>query len=402
MEKRIKTKPISVKLVAILVGMWILVFGFGNLANASLVTFQKEYTYQASEADSKSSSRAIALEQVKRLLLEELGTYLESETEVKNFQLTKDQIIVLTAGIVRAEIIDERWDGKTYYLKTKIVADPKEVIKSIDLLRQDRQKTKELEETRKRADEALREVAKLKKELEIAKAEKPDLSQYNKAVNGLSAIDWFEKGVAFNDAGNHKQAIEAYSRAIELDPKYARAFIFRGIAYAFLGNYRQAIKDYDRAIELDPKDAYSWGARGTAYSALGDNRQGIKDFDKAIELQPKFALPFYSRGFAYKALGDNRQAIKDFDRAIELDPNYTEAFFCRGLAYTFLGNYRQAIKDYDRAIELDPTHEKAFFSRGDAYMALGNNRRAIEDIKIAARLGLKEAQDLLKREGIKW
>ena len=141
---------------------------------------------------------------------------------------------------------------------------------------------------------------KLKKELEIAKAEKPDLSQYNKAVNGLSAIDWFEKGVAFNDAGNHKQAIEAYSRAIELDPKYARAFIFRGIAYAFLGNYRQAIKDYDRAIELDP------------------------------------------------------------------------------------------------------THEKAFFSRGDAYMALGNNRRGIEDRKIAARLGLKEAQDYLRSKGIEW
>ena len=148
-----------------------LVFFFimANVAFAETKVFIEEYTYQASEYDSKVSCRALALEQVKRLLLEKLGTYLESETEVKNFQLTKDQIVILTAGIVQAEIIDEKWDGKTYYLKAKIAADPKDVVNSIDKLRQDRQKTKELEETRKKADEALREVERLKKELETAK-----------------------------------------------------------------------------------------------------------------------------------------------------------------------------------------------------------------------------------------
>jgi hypothetical protein len=103
-------------------------FIMANFAFAETKVFVEEYTYQASEADSKLSSRVISFEQVKRLLLEKLGTYLESETEVKSFQLTKDQIVILTAGIVSAEIIEERWDGKTYYLKAKIAADPKEVI----------------------------------------------------------------------------------------------------------------------------------------------------------------------------------------------------------------------------------------------------------------------------------
>ena len=91
----------------------------GTPAFAETVTFTKEYTYQASEFDSKASSRILALEQVKRLILEELGTYLISETEVKNMQLTKDQITVLTAGLVQATVLDEKWDGKTYYLKAK-------------------------------------------------------------------------------------------------------------------------------------------------------------------------------------------------------------------------------------------------------------------------------------------
>ncbi len=120
-----------------------------SMASAENVTFIKEYTYMASDLDSKISSRAIALEQTKRALLEQLGTYLISETEVKNYQISKDHVTMLTAGIVSAEIIDEKWDGRTYYLKAKIAADPKEVAKSVDALRRDVQKSKELADSKK-------------------------------------------------------------------------------------------------------------------------------------------------------------------------------------------------------------------------------------------------------------
>jgi hypothetical protein len=140
-----------------------------NLTFAETKTFIKEYTYQASEYDSKVSCRALALEQVKRLLLEELGTYLESQTEVKNFQMTKDQITTLTAGIVSTEIIKDTWDGKVYWLQAKIAADPQDVMKSIDSLRKDRAKVKELEELRKKSEELLKENERLNKELKMAK-----------------------------------------------------------------------------------------------------------------------------------------------------------------------------------------------------------------------------------------
>ena len=119
-------------------------------ALAEKVTFVKEYNYNASDLDSKVTSRTIALEQVKRLLLEELGTYLISETEVKNFRLTKDQITTYSAGVVSAEVVDEKWDGKTYYLKAKVSADPAEVTKSLQNIINDKQKSKELEDVRKK------------------------------------------------------------------------------------------------------------------------------------------------------------------------------------------------------------------------------------------------------------
>ena len=57
---------------------------FPHLIAAETKTFIKEYTYQASQDDSTSSSRVTAMRELKRLLLDELGTYLESVTEVKN------------------------------------------------------------------------------------------------------------------------------------------------------------------------------------------------------------------------------------------------------------------------------------------------------------------------------
>jgi len=277
----------------------VLFFIPANLAFAETKVFVEEYIYQASEADSKLSSRAIALEQVKRLLLEKLGIYLESATEVKNLQITKDQVITLTAGIVRAEIIDEKWDGKVYILKAKIEADPKDVTSSIEKLRQDRQKTNELQEARQKAEDALKEVEKLKRELEIAKAGKLDLGRYNEAVNRLSATDWLMKGYVHSARAvasyensqkilkrmkslyeisavtakmleeeqakvdsaaaqleqASKTAIEAYTSAISLNPNYAEAYYHRGLAYDKLGNHRHAVKDHETAANLGYKPA---------------------------------------------------------------------------------------------------------------------------------------------------
>lgn len=280
-----------------------------NTAFAKSVAFDREYTYQASEADSKLSCRAIALEQVKRLLLEELGTYLESETVIKNLKLTKDQITTLTAGIVRTEIVDEKWDGHIYTIKAKIISDPDEVIKSVDSLRKDKLTTKELEDTRKEASEYLKELELLRKEVESlkGKGDTQKLEQYTDNINKLSATDWKEKGYAFFNEKKYDKALEAYNKAIELNPKYAVAYSNRGIVYDELGKYQEAITDLDKAIELNPNLAQAFNNRGVAYNGLGKYQQAIADLDKAIELNPGVIEVYINRGAAYIKLGKYQQ-----------------------------------------------------------------------------------------------
>jgi tetratricopeptide (TPR) repeat protein len=294
-----------------------------HLISAETKTFIKEYTYQASEDDSRNSSRTLALRAVKGLLLEELGTYLESVTEVQNFQLTKDRITALTAGIVQTEIVADKWNGDSlkYWLKAKIVTDSDEVIKSIDTLRNDRAKTKELEEIRRRSEELLRENQRLRKELSVATVEQKvkELEAYNKTINDLSAIDWYEIGSTSRTyVARPKDAIIALNEAIKLNPQFANAFYYRGLAYGNLHDYQREIGDYNKAIILDSKYVDAYGSRGQAYAALKNYQQAIKDYNMVIKLNPQDEMGYYFRGIAYGEIGNSQQMIKDYKTAASL------------------------------------------------------------------------------------
>ena len=333
----------------------LLLLVFPGLTSAEIIVFERNYTYQASEADSKISCRTIAVEQVKKLLLEELGAYLESETEVKDFALTKDKITVLTAGIAKVDILSEEWNGEIYSLSAKIAVDPDDVVRSIDQLRQDRQKIKELEDTRKRADDLLEEVERLKKELTLAKADNQQGEQkgFVETIKELGAIDWFDRGYSSNLSGDYDDAVASFNKACELNPAFAAAYNNRGIAYSEMGNYQQAISDFDRVVLLSPLYAPAYYNRGIVYFNLGNQNQAIKDYSKAIKIDSHYANAYYQRGAAYTYRSNYKNAINDFTRTIKLNPNYPDAYRNRGDVYTKFGKPREAAKDYSRVAEID-------------------------------------------------
>ena len=252
--------------------------------HAETKTFVREYTYEASEIDSKISCRAIALEQVKRLLLEELGTYVESATAVRDYQVAKDEITTLTAGIVQTTILDENWDGKEYWLKAKITADPDEVASSIEKLRNNQQVVKDLAEARDEASQALREIDALQQQLAAAEATTEKREEYKKAVNTLVATDWFEKGQYQTFSGNYQEALKAYDMVVVLRPDDAKVYSSRGAVYVQLGRYDSAMRDLNKAVALNPQNRTTLYNRNLIYKKLQETRP-VKIPEKEIFLR---------------------------------------------------------------------------------------------------------------------
>ena len=106
--------------------------------NKRVKNIVKEYQYNVSDDDSKNSARKKALTQVKILILEEIGvfveSYLELNTMVENEKYQKyfrQEIKNLTAGIIKTKILDEKFDGKSYYVKASVLVDPDSVSEGI-------------------------------------------------------------------------------------------------------------------------------------------------------------------------------------------------------------------------------------------------------------------------------
>ncbi len=377
---------------------------FCTISYGGQLSFQKEYTYQAGDEDSKNSSRTIALREVKRLLLEEIGTYLESITEIRNFQLTKDQVTSLTAGIVKTEIINERWDGKTYYIKVNINTDPDEVVKSIDILRKDKEKTKELGDLKRINDELIRKNEELKKALSLASPDekKRYKGKYEENIKAIGAVDWYEKGLSAGIAGQYGEAIYAFNKSIELDPNNAKFYYNRGVTFGKTGEFQKAIYDYSKTIEIDPKYVLAYINRGTIYGRINNTQHAINDFSKAIEIDPNNAIAYFNRGMMNGIINNLQDALRDFDKATQFDPQYKKAFYYRGYTYAKFGNFQNAIIDYSKVIELDPTDRDMYEKRALLYIRVGKHNLATEDFKNAARLGSEKAQNLLKMKGIQW
>ena len=73
------------------------------------------------------------------------------------------------------------------------------------------------------------------------------------------------------------------------------AYNGRGTTYLIKEDYARAIPDFSKAIELDPKSARACIGRGNAYSGKEDYERAIPDFSKAIELDPEDGPAYYNR-----------------------------------------------------------------------------------------------------------
>ena len=78
-------------------------------------------------------------------------------------------------------------------------------------------------------------------------------SQPKSKINREDADTWMSKGTVLRDQGKYDQALQAYEKSIELDPKYAYPWNGKGTVFHNQKRYHDAIKCYDRAIKLNPQ-----------------------------------------------------------------------------------------------------------------------------------------------------
>lgn len=417
--------------------LFILFLNFGVYSQEK--TFVREFTYNASDIDSKVSSRAIATKELKSLLLNEVGVYVESESILTTSEVGDsfsqnfiENIKTITAGITKLEVIEESWNGYIYWIKASITINKNELRESLKQLINDRQKLKELEEVRQKLKLAEIEISNINKQLQGNNAKNLDelSKKYNQEIKKITAFELFEsghakateknyesaivdfsivlkidsnfamaylnRGISFQRLNKHKEAISDFSKALKLDSELSEAYFFKGVSIQHQGNFPKAIENYTIAIRLYPDYSEAYFSRGFAYSALGMDLDAINDYTKAIEIKPDMFQCYFFRASSLLNLKKYNEAIQDYTNAIRLNSDYKFAYLERGISYSHLGKYRESIQDFSICIKLDPNFDKAFYNRGLNYFLLENYKEAIEDLTTAIRIKPIEANYLIR------
>jgi tetratricopeptide (TPR) repeat protein len=73
---------------------------------------------------------------------------------------------------------------------------------------------------------------------------------FSKIASDKSSMkSWLKKGRKYYDSGEYKEALEAYTNAVDLDPQSATPYFNRGVVYGKLGNYQRALDDLKNAAK---------------------------------------------------------------------------------------------------------------------------------------------------------
>jgi Tfp pilus assembly protein PilF/DNA-directed RNA polymerase subunit RPC12/RpoP len=138
------------------------------------------------------------------------------------------------------------------------------------------------------------------------------------------ARDYNNRGNILDSQGRYDEAIENFTRAIELDPTYALAYFNRGNVYARrLQRYDKALADYNQAIEMSPIDAAAYTNRGAVYASLERDDEALEDLERAIQLDPDLAGAYFGIGALLGKRKEWQEALPFFEKASEL--GYVEA-----------------------------------------------------------------------------
>jgi predicted O-linked N-acetylglucosamine transferase (SPINDLY family) len=172
-------------------------------------------------------------------------------------------------------------------------------------------------------------------------------------------------GMSEYQARNYHEAELLLGKAVDVEPRSAKAHLHRGVVLHALQRFEEAGGSYRRAIALEPGHAVALNNLGSACWMLNRLDQAIENFDRALAVKPDFPAAWYHRALVLHQLRRYDEALASHDRALACDPGYADALNARGSTLRALGRHGEALDSYDRALAINPDFAEALNNRGN-------------------------------------
>lgn len=214
-----------------------------------------------------------------------------------------------------------------------------------------------------------------------------------------------------------QNAIDAFKKAIELNPSNGEAHLKLAELYLYIKAYPICLSEANEALKIDKNNAKGYFIKGFAYKEMGDTLKALSSFQTAVEvksdyydahiqlgnilavnrdplalqyynnalrIRPNSTEALYNRGLFLQNVNELEGATTDYNNIIELDPAYSEAHYNLGfIDLAFNEDYQSAIKHFTSAINVNNEYVEAYYNRGLCYEYIGDKQNAVKDYNAA-------------------
>lgn len=148
------------------------------------------------------------------------------------------------------------------------------------------------------------------------------------------------------DARQFKTAEAHFQKALNLDPKFMKAYDNLGLTYEALAQYDDAVRVYRQAIQMNRSAALAspWPPLnlGTLLVKLGRLPEAETYLEESLNYDSHFAKAHFQMGVLLEKEKKNEQACKELREAIQDDPYYPEPHYLLGRIYSREGDKQKA------------------------------------------------------------
>ena len=204
-------------------------------------------------------------------------------------------------------------------------------------------------------------------------------------TENVAAFEAFCRGIHELEQKRFEKATAYFTRAVELDPKYAWAYGARSRVAGIQRRFDDAIRDADKATEIDPDYVDPYLFRGLSYGMKKDYEASVREYTKLIERYPDNMHFLEVRINFYGRMGDFAHGIEDCDRILAARPGDPKIRF-RKASLCFSNNaLDEAIEECTSLIEENEDHAGALFVRACARLRQHEYDKALDDLFAANR-----------------
>lgn len=236
-------------------------------------------------------------------------------------------------------------------------------------------------------------------EVDVPDSARGALVPHDTSVAEASSLYLEGRGYLQYDAGyreyserpeNIDGAIAAFTEALRLDPRYARAYA--GLGEAYWRKYEStkepewsetALANCAQALVLDPRLAAAHLCLGRVHSGRGRHDEAAVQFERALQIEPTGDDAYDGLGQAQEQLGRLEAAESTYRRAIAIRSQYWQNYNSLGRFYFNQGRYGDAAQMFAQVVALAPGTFVGYSNLGGAYIHLGRYDEAITALERA-------------------